>query len=123
MTTTNINNLAEELSQFIGTEKYYKISLIPALVTDGVKYLADTYECYWLTNTILIYLHPIYKKQGDLYITLSVNKNHVVTITAKTLDTNEIVLTKKIKDTCKLIPTGEVTLYLMQNILLLSTEY
>jgi len=38
-----------DLSQFYGTTQYFRIS--PLLVlTDGMKYLCDSCECYWLAD-------------------------------------------------------------------------
>ena len=36
-----------QLSQFTGTTQYYRI-LPTFVVTDGVKYLMEEAECYWL---------------------------------------------------------------------------
>ena len=42
-------DLLDQLSQFTGTERYYRIH--PRVVlTDGTKYLADTAGCYWLMD-------------------------------------------------------------------------
>ena len=42
-------DLLSALSQFTGTEKYYR--LYPKVVlTDGTKYLADEAGCYWLMD-------------------------------------------------------------------------
>lgn len=41
--------LLGNLSQFIGTEHYYR--LLPTIVvTDGLKYLMDEADCYWLAQ-------------------------------------------------------------------------
>ena len=35
--------------EFHGTERYYKIDTFgPTVVTDGVKWFVDNFECYWL---------------------------------------------------------------------------
>jgi hypothetical protein len=39
------------LTQFIGTERYYRISL-RHLLTDGTKYLAEHAECFWMMDAI-----------------------------------------------------------------------
>jgi len=48
-------NLQSELSQFIGTEKYYRITQ-RHLLTDGTKYLAERAECFWLMTAIASHL-------------------------------------------------------------------
>ena len=39
--------------EFHGTEHYYKLDPFgPTVVTDGVKWFADNFECYWLLTLI-----------------------------------------------------------------------
>ena len=49
-------NLISELSQFIGTEKYYRITPRHVL-TDGTMYLAEQAKCVWLMYAIASHLH------------------------------------------------------------------
>lgn len=51
----NINNLNANLTQFIGTEKYYRITQ-RHLLTDGTKYLAENAQCFWLFDAIASHL-------------------------------------------------------------------
>lgn len=47
--------LLSNLSQFIGTERYYR--LLPTfVVTDGLKYLMDEVDCYWLGQLFGLHL-------------------------------------------------------------------
>src|SRR5680860_265994 len=47
--------LRNNLETFTGTETYYKIPLLNTRFTDGIKYLADTANCFWLvTDTSVI---------------------------------------------------------------------
>ena len=47
--------LLGNLSHFIGTERYYR--LLPTfIVTDGLKYLMDKAECYWLAQLYGLHL-------------------------------------------------------------------
>ena len=51
----NATELQNELSQFHGTEKYHKLTIFPGIVgTDGVAYLAQNAECFWLIDEIAI---------------------------------------------------------------------
>ena len=50
--------LKTELSQFNGTENYYKHSL-GFSYTDGINFLAENAECYWLLNAIGSYQHKL----------------------------------------------------------------
>lgn len=49
------DELAANLEGFIGTEQYYKHPL-GLYFTDGVHYLAEEAECYWLIDAIASYL-------------------------------------------------------------------
>jgi hypothetical protein len=51
----NTQELLTNLSQFIGTEKYYRITH-RHLLTDGTKYLAENSECFWLMTAIASHL-------------------------------------------------------------------
>lgn len=50
--------LKTELSQFSGTENYYKHSL-GFSYTDGINFLAENAECYWLLDAIGSYQHKL----------------------------------------------------------------
>lgn len=51
-------DLLNQLSQFTGTEKYYR--LYPKVVlTDGAKFLADAAGCYWLMDVYASHLAMI----------------------------------------------------------------
>lgn len=52
MNTLEFENI---LSQFIGTEKYYRITH-RHLLTDGTKYLAEEAQCFWLMDAIASHL-------------------------------------------------------------------
>jgi hypothetical protein len=47
-----------QLSNFIGTEKYYRLTR-KHLLTDGTKYLAEAAGAYWLMEAIASYLPEI----------------------------------------------------------------
>lgn len=52
---TNINTLQETLQHFNGTEHFFQLPLIRTRFTDGIKYLANIAECFWLiTDTSVI---------------------------------------------------------------------
>ncbi|MEG4047353.1 DUF6876 family protein [Microcoleus sp. Pol17_C1] len=43
--------LSQNLQQFCGTEQYYK-HWLGILYTDGIKYLAENAQCFWLIDAI-----------------------------------------------------------------------
>lgn len=53
------HNLQSELSQFIGTEKLYRITSRHVL-TDGTKFLAEQAQCFWLFDAIASHLTKTY---------------------------------------------------------------
>ncbi|MAU70612.1 DUF6876 family protein [Cytophaga sp. FL35] len=42
------DEIMEQLSQFIGTEGFYRLPLFKTRYTDGIKYLSEVAECFWL---------------------------------------------------------------------------
>lgn len=45
--------LSQELKQFYGSEKFYRI-FENCVITEGMKYFGDKAEAYWLINDIVI---------------------------------------------------------------------
>ena len=59
------DQLLDELHRFYGTEAYHRTN--PGLlITDGVKFLADTARCYWLLDMVWSYL-PVLRKSRDTF--------------------------------------------------------
>ena len=56
----NTNELLLNLSQFIGTENYYRITT-RHLLTDGSKYLAEEAQCFWLMDAIASHLPKLFQ--------------------------------------------------------------
>ena len=42
------NELEQNLQQYSGSERFYSIPLIGTRYTEGIKYLAEEANCYWL---------------------------------------------------------------------------
>lgn len=57
----NSNQFKYDLQGFTGSDSFYRYNLfgINALLTEGVIYLAEKAQCFWLINAILS--HQIYK--------------------------------------------------------------
>lgn len=70
------HNLISELSQFIGTEKYYRITRIH-LLTDGTKYLAEKAQSFWLMDAIASHL-PKYFHDTFCVANLTVDNSSAV---------------------------------------------
>ena len=51
----NANKLKSNLSQYIGTENFYRITS-RHILTDGTKYLAENANCFWLMTAVASHL-------------------------------------------------------------------
>ena len=122
-TKLSYEDFTNKLEQFYGTEQYHRIGLTPIVATDGVKYFAETCSCFWLLDDITINLFKKHQELGCLFIDIEVNKRHTVHITVREDSGEPVIYDKKIKDVCEYIPVGNYKFYLMNNVLLLPSEY
>lgn len=108
-----------ELEQFIGTTRYFKHVFV--LYTEGVKYLADSCECYWLLDLIISWLRNKKDKKQEFQVyKLKVNddKSAILSIedgNNKILATEEIIYTD--------FPLPEIVLWFANNVLYLPSEH
>lgn len=116
-------DFTSNLEQHIGSMEFYPQPFTPFIFTEGIKYFADTCECYWLIDLITYNLVRLHKELGALFVEIEVNKRHTVHITVRQDKDMPIVFEKKQRDLCKIIPVGSYMFYLMNNTLLLPTEY
>jgi len=65
--------LKEALAQFYGTEKFYSIAMIKTRFTDGIKYLAEQTNCFWLVTDTSIMAKSLMDK--SCFITIDFKKN------------------------------------------------
>ena len=68
-----------QLNQFIGTEKYYRISR-RHLLTDGTKYLAEAAECFWMMDAIASHLCEIGTEDWFVSVRVEVTEGRAVMI-------------------------------------------
>jgi len=61
-----------QLTQFIGTTGYYRISR-RHLLTDGTKYLAEEAECFWMMDAIASHLSEIGTADWFVQVRVTVN--------------------------------------------------
>ena len=64
---------AQQLSQFSGTENYYRI-MSNVLMTDGAKFVADKGEAYWLITDIASHLSTFTEKENFIVANLTVTR-------------------------------------------------
>jgi hypothetical protein len=98
-------NLQLKLSQFIGTEKLYRITHRHVL-TDGTKFLAEQAQCFWLLDAIASHLVKTYDDYFAVARLLVNESSAVLTLD----DGNDAVFaTQKIEFTD--FPIQEIKLY------------
>lgn len=129
MNTTELthNQLLNDLQQFYGTEAWYRISpFTNVVITDGVKFFAEKCNCFWLFQDFIgLEGYKAHKAEPDRFtvVNVVVTKSHSVQISF-THDTGEKPYwTSHVKDVLKLIPIGEYRFYLIDNVVLLPSEY
>ena len=120
--TEELKNLNEEFAGFVGTVDYFKHPFYKDFTyTEGVKSMASQYGAYWLID--LIFSHQ-YKKEVrqenfQIWETKSESKKAVVEMRT---DTGEpAIVSQGISPTD--FPEGCLKLYLIDGVLLLSSEY
>jgi hypothetical protein len=121
--TLSHEEFTSNLDQFIGSMQFYPIAFTPLIFTEGIRYFAETCECFWLVDLIGYNLTLLHKRLGALFIDIEVNKRHTVHITVRQDSGMPIVFEKKQRDLCKVIPVGAYRFYLINNTLLLPSEY
>ena len=67
------------LTHFIGTGKYYRISR-RHLLTDGTKYLAEQAACFWLMDAIASHLLEIGTAEWFVVVKTSVKRTKAVMV-------------------------------------------
>ena len=69
--------LLDNLAQFTGTERYYRINR-KCVLTDGAKYLAETAGAYWLMDAAASYLLELGIDDWFVLVRLVVNDSKAV---------------------------------------------
>ncbi len=111
-----------DLSQFIGTTQYYMHSFKRFTYTDGVKYLAEKADAYWLLDAIASHQPQLLNDPMLQYFQhwkLTVINNTAKLICEK--GSNIIAATQDIPFTD--FPLSSVQLFLIEGVLMLPSEY
>lgn len=128
MTTTmnkrlTSEELKKELNYFYGTENYYKNNLMRIRYTDGVKFFAEAAGAYWflqeVNNGYVRLLMKMPKSMLEFLNIKVVSKNRKAVITIA--DGDKVYFTRRISFTD--MPEGEWEFYLINDIMLLPSEY
>ncbi len=122
MENKDANKLKLELKEFTGTEQYYFNPLFPEhKYTDGVKYLAEQANAYWLIDFIFTYCEiPALDGEGFQVWKLIVKEDNTAQI--KVEDGNDNIL-KILKIPFTDFPLEQIELWLIDQVLILPSEY
>jgi hypothetical protein len=123
-TMTDTKTLTEaDLMQFTGSEQWYRHAMVRDIpYTDGVKHVAETAGAYWLIDEIAFAqrFDKLLAAEEFQSWKLTVNADRTATLTCE--DGNGgVVFTKAIEFTD--FPLAEITLYFINNTILLPREY
>ena len=111
-----------QLTQFIGTTGYYRISR-RHLLTDGTKYLAEKGECFWMMDAVASHLCEIGTEDWFVLIRVQVSEGRAVMVYE---DGNGLEHARQAIPYTD-IPLSEITLYACWNqvhwVIMLPSEY
>ena len=114
------DEILENLPYFTGTEHYY-LHLFGVKYTDGVKYLAESCECFWLIDLISSYqADPKIKNEEFQVFKLKVNPDKTATVEISDGNHN-ILATQDIEFTD--FPLPEIEIWCIDKIAILPSEY
>ena len=122
-----VNEIKEGLQHFHGSEMFFQIPLIRTRFTNGIKYLADVANCFWLVTDTSVIAKSL------------MNKSYFITIDFKRLtedeqeefgceafitygDGNDNILEKHRYNVTD-FPMDELRLFFVDNTLMLPSEY
>lgn len=116
-----VSELETNLKQFIGTENYYKCNIFSNLkVTDGVQYLREKANCYWLTDIIASYQRALRNNPFQVW-TLKLNKSGNGAKVECEDGNGKRLIVQRISYTD--FPLKEIKLYCLNEVVLLPSEY
>ncbi|MCK0125152.1 hypothetical protein BXY82_3063 [Gelidibacter sediminis] len=122
-----VNEIKEGLQHFHGTEMFYQIPLLRTRFTDGLKYLANVADCFWLITDTSVIAKSLMNRSEFITIDfkrLSEDEQDYTGYEAEIIytDGNDIVLEKhgyRVTD----FPLDELRLFFVNNTLMLPSEY
>ncbi|MBJ7881584.1 DUF6876 family protein [Gelidibacter salicanalis] len=122
-----VNEIKEGLQHFHGTETFYQIPLIRTRFTDGLKYLANVADCFWLITDTSVIVKSLIPRSEFISIDfkrLSKEKQDIMGYEAEITytDGNDHILeTQGYRATD--FPLDELRLFFVNDTLMLPSEY
>lgn len=126
-TQMNAEELTSQLAAFTGTESFYKIPLLNTVITDGIQYLANKANCFWLVTDASVIAKSLLNRSSFITVDfkkLSAEKQKVLGYAAviEYSDGNDTILeTQKYHLTD--FPLETIRLFFTNNTLMLPSEY
>lgn len=115
-----------DLLRFYGSETIFKHGFGEIVYTEGVQFLAQKANAYWLIDTIASYqaqkllINNALLQEFQLW-RLEVNENHTAILTCRTDSYCQPIITQNIEFTD--FPLKSIKLYLCEKVLMLPSEY
>lgn len=120
MIRTDEATLLSELAEFTGTTRYYRSSFGGLLVTEGVHYLRERANCYWLIDVIESY-QPQHGCVPFQLWGIDVAEDHSAVITMREDTGLEPLVRQSLEYTD--FPLSQYELYCIEGVVLLKGEY
>ncbi|MDA2935403.1 hypothetical protein MYX82_13855 [Acidobacteria bacterium AH-259-D05] len=112
-------DLEDKLFQFHGTEDYYP-HFLGLVYTDGIKFLAEEAQCYWLIDIVASYQPKLKQVPFQLW-ELKVEKDNSAVVTVREDSGKPALISQEIPYTD--FPLEKIKLYYCDNVLMLPGEY
>lgn len=119
-------DLLKELEEFSGTTSYYKSTFGKLKLTDGMHYLRENANCYWLVDIVESVQDLKKVKENNSFIVWKIevnmeNKHFKVTAWNDTPNESDLLYSQEGEYTD--FPLGEYEFYQCGDVLLLKGEY
>jgi hypothetical protein len=120
--TPQQEEILSELRQYSGSEQYFKSSFGKLNLTEGINYLRNRLNCFWLIDIIESVQHLSKIQESKNFILWRIERNgEGFKVTARE-DTNTPILYEQ-KGVYTDFPLKDFEFYQIQNVLLLKSEY
>jgi hypothetical protein len=124
---TKANTLQKELQQFYGSQQMFQLPLLQTRFTEGVHYLAQKAQCFWLITDASVFAKSLMDR--SYFITIDFkrlseaekNKKGCEAIISYGDGNENILETHRYSVTD--FPLDELRLYFVNNTLMLPSEY
>jgi len=107
------------LPSFSGTTQYHRLTLFPLMATDGVAYVAESCQAFWLIDLIAPHWLKLKQKEDFLAVACKV-KDSSMTVTIE--DGNDRVLVRQ-KVSYTDFPLDEIRFFVTGDVIMLPSEY